>query len=232
MNLFTASIAILLSSSSNAVVALTATTSQQSSSGGVFTGLQTTPLIRASDALPTIITQQWRQETSFAIADETVGIAFLRHFGWFLCWEHARELRDVVLPAIPSGKLFFVGIGSALAVQEFASNLDIDPTLCFADEGGTAGEVLGLGKGFKTMWNPAAIDTMMGRNDEESLKALGESYKAAIDKVGFQKLAPPNMMDTFRQGGTFVFKGNNLLLEHYDEKVGDNCSIEDILKVL
>jgi len=138
----------------------------------------------------------------------------------------------VVLPAIPSGKLFFVGIGSALAVQEFASNLAIDPTLCFADEGGMAGEVLGLGKGFQTMWNPAAIDTMMGRNDEESLKALGESYKAAIDKVGFQKLAPPNMMDTFRQGGTFVFKGNNLLLEHYDEKVGDNCSIEDILKVL
>ena len=79
MNLFTASIALLLSSSSNAVVALTATTSQQSS--GVFTGLQTTPLIRASDALPTILTQQWRQETPFAIADETVGIAFLRHFG-------------------------------------------------------------------------------------------------------------------------------------------------------
>ena len=231
MNLFQASIAILLSSSSNAVVALTATTSQQSS-GQVFTGLQTTPLIRASDALPTIITQQWRQETPFAIADETVGIAFLRHFGWFLCWEHARELRDVVLPAIPSGKLFFVGIGSALAVQEFATNLEIDPTLCFADEGGMAGEVLGLGKGIKTMWNPAAIDTMMSRNDEESLKALGESYKAAIDKVGFQKLAPPNMMDTFRQGGTFVFKGNNLLLEHYDEKVGDNCSIDDILKVL
>jgi len=79
MNLLKASVAILLSSS-NAVVALTATTSQ-SSSGGVFTGLQTTPLIRASDALPTIITQQWRQETPFAIADETVGIAFLRHFG-------------------------------------------------------------------------------------------------------------------------------------------------------
>jgi hypothetical protein len=228
MNLFKASIAILLISSN--AVALTLTATLQSS--GVFTGLQTTPLIRASDAMPTIITQQWRQDTPFAIADETVVCAFLRHFGWFLCWEHARELRDVVLPAIPSGKLFFTGIGSSLAVQEFASNLDIDPALCFADEGGEAGDVLGLGKGFKTMWNPSAIDTMMGRNDEESLKALGESYKSAIDNVGFQKLAPPNMMDTFRQGGTFVFKGNNLLLEHYDEKVGDNCSIDDILKVL
>jgi hypothetical protein len=75
MNLFKASIAILLSSSN--AVALTAT----SQSSGVFTGLQTTPLIRASDAMPTIITQQWRQDTPFAIADETVVCAFLRHFG-------------------------------------------------------------------------------------------------------------------------------------------------------
>jgi hypothetical protein len=77
MNLFKASIAILLISSN--AVALTLTATLQSS--GVFTGLQTTPLIRASDAMPTIITQQWRQDTPFAIADETVVCAFLRHFG-------------------------------------------------------------------------------------------------------------------------------------------------------
>ncbi|MGK3743919.1 MAG: hypothetical protein ACI90V_010778 [Bacillariaceae sp.] len=75
MNLFKASIAILLSSSN--AVALTAT----SQSSGVFTGLQTTPLIRASDAMPTTLTSQWRQDTPFAIADETVVCAFLRHFG-------------------------------------------------------------------------------------------------------------------------------------------------------
>ena len=141
-------------------------------------------------------------------------------------------MRDVVLPATPSGKLFFIGVGSSLAVQEFASQLDIDPALCFADEGGEVGEVLGLEKGLKTMWNPPAVDNMMGRNDEESLKALGEAYKSAADNIGFQKLSPENMQDTLRQGGTFVFKGENLLLEHYDGKVGDNCSIDDILKVL
>lgn len=141
-------------------------------------------------------------------------------------------LRDIVLPATPSGKLFFVGIGSSLAVQEFASQLGIDPALCFADEGGQAGEALGLEKGLKTMWNPPAVDNMMGRNDGESLKSLGEAYKSAADNIGFQKLAPVNMQDTLRQGGTFVFKGDNLLLEHYDSKVGDNGSIDDILKVL
>lgn len=142
------------------------------------------------------------------------------------------QLRDVVLPATPSGKVFFVGIGSDVAVQEFATQLNIDPALCFADEGGEVGETLGLQKGMKTMWNPPAVDNMMGRNDENSLKALGEAYKSAADNIGFQKLAPKNMQDTLRQGGTFVFKGDEILLEHYDSKVGDNAEIDDILGVL
>lgn len=82
------------------------------------------------------------------------------------------------------------------------------------------------------MWNPPAVDNMMGRNDEASLKALGEAYKSAADNIGLKKLAPEKIKDTLRQGGTFVFKGETLLLEHYDEKVGDNCLIEDIIKTL
>jgi len=138
----------------------------------------------------------------------------------------------VVLPATPTGKLFFVGIGSPLAAKEFATQLDINPALCFADEGGQVGETLGLEKGFKTMWNPPAVEQMMSRNDEESLKSLGEAYKAAADNIGFQKLAPPEIKDTLRQGGTFVFKGGQLVLEHYDAKVGDTCEIDEILAVL
>ena len=80
-----------------------------------------------------------------------------------------------------------------------------------------------------SQWNPPAVDAMMSRNDEESLKALGEAYKNAADNLGIQNLAPKDIQDTLRQGGTFVFKGDNLLLEHYDEKVGDNASIADIL---
>merc|ERR1712085_115507 len=140
------------------------------------------------------------------------------------------QLRDVVLPATSSSdKLFFVGIGSPLAAQEFAKNLNIDPKLCFADNGGETGEKLGLEKGMKTMWNPSAVDSMMSRNDEDSLKAIGEAYKSAADSIGFQKLAPTNMKDTLKQGGTFVFKGNNLLLEYADQKVGDNCGIDEIM---
>mmetsp|Transcript_32940 Transcript_32940/g.48719 ORF Transcript_32940/g.48719 Transcript_32940/m.48719 type:complete len:83 (-) Transcript_32940:188-436(-) len=82
------------------------------------------------------------------------------------------------------------------------------------------------------MWNPPAVGNMMERNDEESLKALGEAYKSAADSIGFKKLAPENLQDTLRQGGTFCFKGDKLTLEHYDAKVGDNCPIEEIIKVL
>lgn len=82
------------------------------------------------------------------------------------------------------------------------------------------------------MWNPPAVGQMMERNNQDSLKSLGESFKNAVDTIGFKQLAPADMKDTLRQGGTFVFKGETLLLEHVDEKVGDNCSIESILAAL
>jgi len=108
----------------------------------------------------------------------------------------------------------------------------VDPAICFADENGAMGDALSLEKGFKTMWNPAAVDKMMTRNSEDSLKELGESYKSAVDSIGFKKLAPQNLQDTLRQGGTFVFRGDELLLQHYDAKAGDSCPIDQILRVL
>jgi len=138
-----------------------------------------------------------------------------------------------VLPAIGrGGKLFFVGVGSGAAAAEFAAQLGVAPAACFGDEGGAAGDALELRQGFRTMWNPPAVGAMMERNDEDSLKVLGEAYKNAADNIGIKNLAPKEIKDTLRQGGTFVFKGDKLLLEHYDDKVGDNASIDDILLCL
>ena len=125
--------------------------------------------------------------------------------------------------------MFFVGVGSSEAAKEFATELNIDPAICFGDEGGSVGDALNLNKGMKTMWNPPAVSSMMERNDEDSLKALGEAYKNAADNIGFQNLAPKDMQDTLRQGGIFVFRGNELKFSHYDQKVGDNAKIDDIL---
>ena len=137
-----------------------------------------------------------------------------------------------MLPAIPGQLLFFVGVGTAQAANEFATQLGIDPSLCFGDDGGAAGDVLGLTKGFDTMWNPPVVETMMARNDNASLAALGEAYKTAAGNIGIRNLTPERIEDTLRQGGTFVFRGNKLVLGHFDSKVGDNCEIEDILAVL
>ena len=136
----------------------------------------------------------------------------------------------MVLPA--SQKLFFIGVGTGEAASEFASQLNIDPSLCFGDENGIVGDALQLQKGFQTMWNPPAVNQMMARNDQESLTLLGEAYKGAADNIGIKNLAPTKIEDTLRQGGTFIFRGENLLLEHFDAKVGDNCEVEEILKVL
>ena len=73
---------------------------------------------------------------------------------------------------------------------------------------------------------------MMERNDQESLTDLGNAYKNAADNIGIQNLAPKQIKDTLRQGGTFVFRGDKLLLEHYDSKVGDNCDVDAILKAI
>lgn len=129
-----------------------------------------------------------------------------------------------------NGRLFFVGVGSGEAAAEFASQLNIDASTCFGDEGGAVGDAIGLDQGFSTMWNPPAVDSMMARNDQESLKGLGEAYMGAAKNIGgIQKLAPTKIKDTLRQGGTFVYRGAKPLLEHFDSKVGDNCEIDAIL---
>ena len=123
-------------------------------------------------------------------------------------------------------------MGSGEAAAEFASQLNIDPALCFGDEDGVVGDTLSLEKGFSTMWNPPAVDNMMSRNDQDSLKALGKAYKGAADNIGIKNLAPTQIKDTLRQGGTFVFRGEKALLEHFDTKVGENCEISSILQSL
>jgi hypothetical protein len=104
--------------------------------------------------------------------------------------------------------------------------------LCFADEGGAAGDAMQLGQGFKTMWNPKAVNNLMARNDQDSLTALGNSYKIAADNLGLKGIMPKKTEDTLRQGGTFVFRGSRLVLEHFDTKVGDNCEVDAILAAI
>ena len=72
--------------------------------------------------------------------------------------------------------MYNICVGTAVAASECSSQLGMYPSVCLADDGGVAGDTLRLEKGMKTMWNPPAMEIMMGnKNDENSLKILGEA---------------------------------------------------------
>ena len=47
----------------------------------VYDGLSSTPVIRASDEGLVMLTDLWRSNTPFGVADDIAVCAFLRHFG-------------------------------------------------------------------------------------------------------------------------------------------------------
>ena len=57
------------------------TLSTTPTTSSVFTQLQQTPLVRASDGRAILLPTLWRSNTPFAIGDEVATVAFLRHFG-------------------------------------------------------------------------------------------------------------------------------------------------------
>jgi hypothetical protein len=70
--------------SQHAAAFSTATTTLKTSSASsslVYQGLQSTPLVRASDASPVLLTNLWRVNTPLGIADEYAVCTFLRHYG-------------------------------------------------------------------------------------------------------------------------------------------------------
>ena len=65
----------------NAASAFSSVAPTSSTAAGILEGLRSSPLIRASDSAPVVLTDQWRSSTPFGIGDETAAVAFLRHYG-------------------------------------------------------------------------------------------------------------------------------------------------------
>ncbi|KAL7527024.1 hypothetical protein ACHAWF_002003 [Thalassiosira exigua] len=61
--------------------AFSAIASPAPASAAVLDGMRSTPLVRASDASPVLISDEWRSGTPFGLADEVAVLAFLRHYG-------------------------------------------------------------------------------------------------------------------------------------------------------
>jgi hypothetical protein len=82
------------------------------------------------------------------------------------------------------------------------------------------------------MWSAATNDALKERGKADLDAITGSLFKPGI----YTPLMPKgstmtrSMEKTMVQGGSFVFEGDDVLFEHYDESSGAHAGIADILK--
>ena len=82
------------------------------------------------------------------------------------------------------------------------------------------------------MWAAATNDALKERGKADLDAITGSLFKPGI----YTPLMPKgstmtrSMEKTMVQGGSFVFEGDDVLFEHYDESSGAHAGIDDILK--
>ena len=82
------------------------------------------------------------------------------------------------------------------------------------------------------MWSAATNDALEARGKKDLDAITGSLFKPGI----YTPLMPKgstmtrSMEKTMVQGGSFVFEGDAVLFEHYDESSGAHAGIDDILK--
>ena len=87
-------------------------------------------------------------------------------------------------------------------------------------------------EGIGSMWSQSTNDALQARGKADLDAITGSLFKPGI----YTPLMPKgstmtrSMEKTMVQGGSFVFEGDNVLFEHYDESSGAHAGIDDILK--
>ena len=82
------------------------------------------------------------------------------------------------------------------------------------------------------MWSAATNDALKARGKKDLDAITGSLFNPGI----YTPLMPKgstmtrSMEKTMVQGGSFVFEGDDVLFEHYDESSGAHAGIDDILK--
>ncbi|KAG8373827.1 hypothetical protein BUALT_Bualt11G0065700 [Buddleja alternifolia] len=158
----------------------------------------------------------WDQEEGVAV------VALMRHFGCFCCWELASTLRDSKERFDSAGvKLIAVGVGTPNKAQILAERLPFPLDSLYADPDRKAYDVMGLYFGLgRTFFNPASVKVF----------SRGESLKKAMKNYTI-KATPDDKSGVLQQGGTFVFKGKQLLYARKDEGTGDHAPLDDIFDI-
>lgn len=80
-------------------------------------------------------------------------------------------------------------------------------------------------EGIGSMWSQATNDAIKERGRDDLNSVTGNLFKPGP----YKPLMPNSIEATLVQGGSFVFDGNRVLLEHFDESSGAHISVEDLL---
>ena len=164
------------------------------------------------------------------------------------CWERAVQLRRDALPALEAANvgLAVVGIGSLDAGETFATRTEFPKSMLYVDDSDESETYRAAGtrntkrkpdgkadfEGIGSMWSQATNDALKTRGKKDLDAITGSLFKPGI----YTPLMPKgstmtrSMEKTMVQGGSFVFEGDDVLFEHYDESSGAHAGIDDILK--
>lgn len=159
------------------------------------------------------------------------------------CWERAVELKRDALPALEENgvKLFLVGIGSLESGQTFSERTGFPQDMLLVDESEETEAYKSIGtrnsqrdpstnkqifEGVESMWSSATADAIETRGRDDLNAITGNLFKPGI----YKPMMPKTVEATLVQGASFVFKGKEALLEHYDESSGAHVSVEELLE--
>ena len=164
------------------------------------------------------------------------------------CWERAVQLRRDALPALEAANvgLAVVGIGSLDAGETFATRTEFPKSMLYVDDSDESETYRAAGtrntkrkpdgkadfEGIGSMWSQATNDALKARGKADLDAITGSLFNPGIYKPLMPKgsTMTRSMEKTMVQGGSFVFEGDAVLFEHYDESSGAHAGIDDILK--
>ena len=158
------------------------------------------------------------------------------------------QLRRDALPALEAANvgLAVVGIGSLDAGETFATRTEFPKSMLYVDDSDESETYRAAGtrntkrkpdgkadfEGIGSMWSQATNDALKERGKADLDAITGSLFNPGIYKPLMPKgsTMTRSMEKTMVQGGSFVFEGDDVLFEHYDESSGAHAGIDDILK--
>ena len=158
------------------------------------------------------------------------------------------QLRRDALPALEAANvgLAVVGIGSLDVGETFASRTEFPKSMLYVDDSDESETYRAAGtrntkrkpdgkadfEGIGSMWSQATNDALKERGKADLDAITGSLFNPGIYKPLMPKgsTMTRSMEKTMVQGGSFVFEGDAVLFEHYDESSGAHAGIDDILK--